>query len=260
MSGTVYSTQLQAGLGMIEETDSLLSIYSDGMSVSSLSKEALDTGVFATRSARSVRNLVAECFAPRYLIDKGKPARLLKKLQTKLPSDDIKQLYFIYTCRANDILADFVREVYWPYYSAGKTELQTGDAFDFVVRSNQDGKTKKLWSESTIKRVSSYLVGCCADFGLLEDGARKSARSFSSFRIRRNVALWLSHELHFQGLGDNSVVGHSDWQLFGLEELDVVDQLQAISLDGHYVVQAAGGVVSISWKYEEMEEFLNVIS
>lgn len=230
------------------------------MSISSLSKEALDTGVFAARSARSIRNLVAECFAPRYLIDEGKPASLLKKLKAKLPSDDIKQLYFIYTCRANDILADFVREVYWPHYSAGKTELQTSDAFDFVVRSNQDGRTTKIWSESTIKRMSSYLVGCCADFGLLEDEARKSARSFRSFRIRRNVALWLSHELHFQGLGDNAVVGHSDWQLFGLERVDVVNQLQAISLKGHYVIQAAGGVVSISWKYQTMKEFLNVIN
>lgn len=260
MIAPVYTTQLQAGLGMIEETVSLLTMYSDGMTVPDLSKAALDTGIFPSMSARRVRNVVAECFAPRYLVDDGQPARLLKKVQSKLPSSEIKQLYFIYTCRANEILADFVRQVYWPYYSAGKTDIQKDDAVNFVVRSNQDGKTSKLWSESTVKRVSSYLIGCCADFGLLEGGARKSTRHFNSFRIHRNVAVWLSYDLHFSGLGDNAVINHSEWQLFGLESFDVVEQLKSISLEGHFVVQAAGGVVSIGWKYKDMQEFIDAIS
>lgn len=260
MIASVYTTQLQAGLGMIDETDSLLSLYSEGMSTTELSKEALDTGVFPTMSARRVRNVVAECFAPRYLVDNGEPAMLLKRLQSRTPSSEMKQLFFIYTSRANKILADFVRQVYWPYYSAGKTEIQKQDAVDFVVRSNQDGKTSKLWSESTVTRVSSYLIGCCADFGLLEGGARKSTRPFNSFHIHRNVALYLAYELHFSGRGDNAVVSHQDWQLFGLEKFDVVEQLKTLSLEGHFVIQAAGGVINIGWKYKNMQGVVNAIS
>lgn len=259
MIAPVYTTQLQAGLGMIDETDALLQMYESGMSVPDLSKAALDAGVFPTMSARRLRNVVAECFAPRYLVHEGEPARLLKQAQSVFPSSDFKQLLFVYTCRANEILADFVTQVYWPFYSAGKTEIEKEDAVDFVVRSNQDGKTSKLWSESTVKRVSSYLIGCCADFGLLEGGARKSTRQFTSFRIHKNVALFLSHELRFSGLGDNSVINHSDWQLFGLESFDVVELLKSISLEGHFVVQAAGGVVSIGWKYNDMQEFIDAI-
>ena len=256
----VYTTQLQAGLGMIDETDSLLSLYREGMSISELGKEALGSGAFPMMSARRVRNVVAECFAPRYLIDNGKPAMMLKQLQSKLSLTDIKQLFFIYTCRANEILADFIYQIYWPYYSAGKTEIQKQDAIDFVVRSNQDGKTSKLWSDSTVTRVSSYLIGCCADFGLLEGGARKSTRQFNSFRIHRNIALYLSYELHFSGQGDNAVTSHQDWQLFGLEKFDVVEQLKTLSLEGHFVIQAAGGVINIDWKYKDMQGVIDAIS
>ncbi len=259
MIATVYTTQLQAGLGMIDETDSLLNLWHQGMGVPELSKSALDSGIFPGMSARRVRNVVAECFAPRYLVDEGKPAALLKQLQSKLQTRDIRQLYFIYTCRANEILADFVRDVYWHFYAAGKSEIQSQDSVDFVVRSNQDGKTSKLWADSTLKRISSYLIGCCADFGLLEGGARKSSRQIVSFNIQRNVALLLSHELHFSGLGDNAVTASSDWKLFGLERPDVVEQLKTLSLDRHFLVQGVGGVVSIGWKYNDMQGVIDAL-
>ncbi len=259
MIAAMYTTQLQAGLGMIDETGSLLNLWGEGMGVPELSKLALDNGVFPTMAARRVRNVVAECFAPRYLVNDGQPAVLLQQLKPKIQHNELRQIYFIYTCRANEILADFVTQVYWPFYAAGKSEIQKQDAVDFVVRSNQDGKTKKLWSESTIKRVSSYLVGCCGDFGLLEGGARKSTRRFDSFNIQRMAALFLCHELHFAELGDNAVAGHSNWRLFGLEKFDVVELMKSLSMDGHLLVQSAGGVVNIGWKYNNMQEVIDAI-
>ncbi|MDB4545359.1 DUF1819 family protein [bacterium] len=255
----MYTTQLQAGLGMIEETFALLQIWEDGTGTPELNKLALEQGIFPAMSARRVRNVVSECFAPRLLIDQGRPALLLKNLSSTFDRVVLRQVYFLFTCRANEILADFIRDVYWPSYAAGKTEIHREDAVNFVVRSNQDGKMVKLWSESTIKRVSSYLVGCCADFGLLEPGLRKTKRQIIPFNIYREVALLLCHQLHFQGLGDNSIVSHPEWGLFGLERFDVIEQLKSLSNDGHFLIQGAGGVVDIGWKYNDMEGLINAI-
>jgi len=167
-----YTTQLQAGLGLVTETKTLLELWSPGMSANQLHQAALDSGRFPTVTARRLRNIVVECFAPRYLGLTGIPAASLKRLAGSLPTAALKQLMLVFTSRANPILGDFVRQIYWPKYAAGYSQIKTEDARMFVERGIDDGKTSKRWSESTVRRVSAYLTGCCADYGMLEGGTR----------------------------------------------------------------------------------------
>src|SRR5207249_2385212 len=81
-----------------------------------------------------------------------------------------EQLLFVYACRANAILADFVREVYWALYASGREQVRNDDARDFVARANQEGRTARPWTPGTVRRVAAYLTGSCADFGLLSRG------------------------------------------------------------------------------------------
>ena len=253
-----YTTQLQAGLGLLEETRQLLQVYQPGMSASQLYEAALASGRFPLVTARRLRNIVAECFAPRYMRDPHVAARL-KSLVDRFTTAELNQLLFIYTARANLVLADFVREVYWARYSAGRNDLQLEDARTFVANSVREGKTQKPWSETTIKRISSYLMGCCADYGLLTTTGRNQ-RSIAAYRILPKVAAYLAYDLKFSGLGDNQIVSSSDWDLFGLERADVRDQLKRLSLQGLLIFQAASDVVHIGWTYKSMEEVIDVIA
>jgi hypothetical protein len=253
-----YTTQLQAGLGLLEETRQLLQVYQPGMSASQLYEAALASGRFPLVTARRLRNIVAECFAPRYMRGPHVAARL-KSLVDRLTTAELNQLLFIYTARANLVLADFVREVYWARYSAGRNDLQLEDARTFVANSVREGKTQKPWSETTIKRISSYLMGCCADYGLLTTTGRNQ-RSIAAYRILPKVAAYLAYDLKFSGLGDNQIVSSSDWDLFGLERADVRDQLKRLSLQGLLIFQAASDVVHIGWTYKSMEELIDVIA
>ena len=253
-----YTTQLQAGLGLLEETRQLLQVYQPGMSASQLYEAALASGRFPLVTARRLRNIVAECFAPRYMRDPYVAARL-KTLVDRFTTAELNQLLFIYTARANFVLADFVREVYWARYSAGRNDLQLEDARTFVANSVREGKTQKPWSETTIKRISSYLMGCCADYGLLTTTGRNQ-RSIAAYRILPKVAAYLAYDLKFSGLGDNQIVSSSDWDLFGLERTDVRDQLKRLSLQGLLIFQAASDVVHIGWTYKSMEELIDVIA
>ncbi|MNN05497.1 hypothetical protein D3C81_1182600 [compost metagenome] len=253
-----YTTQLQAGLGLLEETRQLLQVYQPGMSASQLYEAALASGRFPLVTARRLRNIVVECFAPRYMRDPYVAARL-KSLVDHFTTAELNQLLFIYTARANLVLADFVREVYWARYSAGRNDLQLEDARTFVANSVREGKTQKPWSETTIKRISSYLMGCCADYGLLTTTGRNQ-RSIAAYRILPKVAAYLAYDLKFSGLGDNQIVSSSDWDIFGLEPTDVRDQLKRLSLQGLLIFQAASDVVHIGWTYKSMEELIDVIA
>ncbi|WP_414616806.1 BrxA family protein, partial [Stenotrophomonas muris] len=106
---TPYTTQLQAGLGLVNETKTLLDLWSPGMSANQLHQVALESGRFPTVTARRLRNIVVECFAPRYLVAGGAPAAHLRRLSATISTADLTQLMLVFTSRANPILGDFVR-------------------------------------------------------------------------------------------------------------------------------------------------------
>ncbi|GAB1471752.1 DUF1819 family protein [Chloroflexota bacterium] len=258
MASELYNTMLNAGVGMVNETIVLLGMWKPEMSLSELNSLALQSGQFPNITARRLRNLLAECFSPRYLTQNGAPAKLLKSVQDKFSSKEFKQLLFVFTCRENRIFRDFVQEVYWTTYVSGKEKLGNEEALAFVVRANQDGKTTKPWSENTIKRVARYLTGSCADFDLLESGS-KSSRKILPFQIEPRVLALLAYELHFEGLGDNGVLNHADWKLFGMEREDVLNEFKRHARKSWFIVQSAGDVVRIGWQAKNKEELLNVI-
>ena len=254
-----YTTQLGNGLGMVEETHALLGVWTPGMSSARLFDEALKLGSFPGISARRLRNLISGCFAPRLLVGNGKPAEYLKILRPSLSSREAEQLLFVYACRANQILGDFIREVYWPAYAAGRESISNSEAQIFVTKAVQAGLTTTPWSENTIKNVAGYLTGTCADFGMLERG-KKVNRKIIPFRTEPNVAIVLAYDLHFSGLGDNTVVAHPDWALLGMDRSDVVMELKRLSLKGVFLVQTAGEVIRIGWQCKNPEELTNAIS
>ncbi len=254
-----YTTQLQAGLGLVNETKTLLDLWTPGLSAHQLHQVALESGRFPTVTARRLRNIVVECFAPRYLVSGGAPAAHLKRLSATLSTADLTQLMLVFTSRANPILGDFVRHVYWARYAAGYTEITNDDARTFVERGIDGGKTIKRWSETTVRRVSAYLTGCCADYGMLERGLR-SSRRILPFRIAPSVAAYLAYELHCSGVSDNALLTHDDWPLFGLAREDVLEHIKRLSLKGLLIVQAAGDLTRISWKQPDMEALCDVLT
>jgi len=253
-----YTTQLQAGLGLIEETQALLSQWQPGMSTQELFQAALGSGEFPSVTARRLRNIVAECFAPRYLNPSPQPAAWIQALNHRIDSRSLNQIFFIYTARANLILRDFVIELYWNRYASGYSELSNEDSTEFVYRATNDGKTKKLWSETTIKRLSSYLLSACVDYNLLKPLTR-SAKQITPIRLTPCAAVILAYDLHLQGIADNNLINHPDWQFFGLQPEDVRDELKRLSVHKFWIIQTAADVVSISWPYKSMEEVTDVI-
>ncbi|MEW9798027.1 DUF1819 family protein [Alteromonas sp. CYL-A6] len=255
-SEKLYTTQLGAGLGLVEETKLLLSLYDEGMTSTELYNKSLNSGLFPMISARRLRNIISECFVPRYI--KSGVATNLKRLASKATSAEFVQFLLIHTALANQVLFDFITDIFWGKYSGGHDIITNDDAREFVLNAVREGKTQKPWADSMIKRVSSYLLGCCADYGLLSSG-RVSKRTIQPVRLQQSTALYLSYWLHFSGLGDNAVINHKCWKLLGLEPLDVREELKKLAKNGWLIVQSAGDVTRISWQLKTMEDVIDVI-
>lgn len=254
-----YTTRLGAGLGLIEETKILLDLWQPGMNSKELNKVALDSGNFSNISARRLRNIVTECFGLRYLQKEDYPVSLLKKLTPTCSASELRQLLFLYTARVHAILYDYVRQQYWMMYGAGNESISNEEALEFVVAAKQEGLATKQWSEKTMKNVASYLTGSCADYGLLESGRRK-VRAITPQRVEDLTIVFLAYDLHFSGSGDNTIVNHEDWQLFGLEPAEVRNELKRLSKKGYFIIQTAGDSIHIGWQYKTWEELLDVIT
>jgi hypothetical protein len=254
-----YNSRLSAGLGLINETFQLLQLWETGLSAQELFRLALESGAFPALSARRLRNVIVDAFAPRYLVDGGQPARVLKILLVGVPPTDLRQMFFLYTCRAAPILADFVRDIYWSTYAAGSQSIAKDEARKFILQAVGRGLTGSRWSETTVTRVSRYLLGISADYGLLGP-IRSSSRPIVPFRISPLTTCLLACDLHFKGLTDNAVVEHDDWRLFGLDQTDVLQELKQLTLRGRIIVQSAAGLTRISWKHGTIEEVAHVLS
>jgi len=254
-----YDSNLAMGLGLINETKSLLRIWERGLSANDLYRRALSSGLFPNISAYRLHNIVLRCFAGRYLCGNSPPAIAMKRCLTTASSAAFNQLAFLHTCRANPILHDFVRDVYWPSYAAGAKVLPKTIPEDFIRRAIDTGMTPSRWADGQIERVARYLTGCCTDFGLLS-APGPAGRSINDYRPLPTTIAYLAHDLHFSGVGDNALLGHEDWQLFGLAREDVLEEIKRLSLKGLLIVQVAGDVIRISWKQPDMEALCDVLA
>ena len=78
-----------------------------------------------------------------------------------------------------------------------------------------------------------------------------------SFEANDFTVLYLMHELHFGGLSDMAIWEHEDWGLFNMDKYDVLQRIMNLSLKGGFIAQSSGDLLTISWKYNSMEEMIN---
>lgn len=253
-----YNARLTAGLGMLEETQQLLGLWKEGLNGAALTAAALESGLFPGSSARSLKNMIGDAFASRYLTDRGAPAKLLKLVLAEDLSVVFRQMCFVFTCRSNRILADFVISVYWPAYAAGKELISNAESLEFVRRVNNEGLTTAVWTDSIQRRVASYLTGCCADFGLLEAGMKKERRILP-FRVDSRTTAILAYAMHFVGLGDLAVINDESWSWFGCDQREVLSELQRWARKNLFVIQSGAELVRIDWTCKSMQEVIDGI-
>lgn len=244
---------------MLPETLRLLQVWEPGTTAVQLADKVRSQGLIPKATARRVSDIVSRAFAPRYLGETGQPAGWLRALVLRgVGIERLNQLFLLYTAREHLILYDFIREVYWPRYSANAQFLFREDSVNFIKSAQATGRIKTRWTEGNNIRIGRYLLSALCDFKLIGD-PQGDRRPILPFTPLASTVIYLAHELHFAGVSDGQILKHTDWELFGLSSSDVLHELRRLSGQGRFIVQV-GDIVRISWSCKTMEECLDVVA
>jgi hypothetical protein len=256
----LYTTNLSKAQGMVPETLELLELWEPSMTAADLKARVRSVGALGKATQVRVDDLVGRGFAQRFLTNDGAPAKRMQRLlHSRAPRGIMRQLILLYTCRANRILHDFIREVYWMKHATGAGEVAKQDARDFIEQAASKGRLEQRWSETMNERVTRYLLGTLVDFDLIAEN-RYGQRQIKPLFMLPETVNYLVHELHFQGVPDQEIHRHEDWGIFGLTPADVIAALNKCATQNHLFIQHSGAILRIEWKYKHMDEVLDAIA
>ena len=108
-----------------------------------------------------------------------------------------------------------------PVFS-GRDSISTDDAKDFVGHAVREGKTQNTGRKPPSNVFPPTLMGAVRTTGCRQRVGSK--RAIQPVRIQESTVFYLAHKLHFDGLGDNAVINHKAWALFGLDASDVREE------------------------------------
>ena len=243
-----YNTNLAKGTGFVNETLTLVEFYEHGESKSDFVARCISTNILNKSTEKRTKDVLNLVFFDRYWRNDTNVILWLKSMrQEGLSLEAMKTLFLIYTAKANRVFFDFVKEI----KALNQNEkINIGIARQFILNSISSNLAP-LWSDSMIKRVSSYLITCLKDFDLLDS----EGYMMPSFPDQR-VINYILHELHFDGQRDDEIIRDHTWELLGLSEYQVIKEIEKISFRGTFIFQYSGEILKIGWNYQSMEEFI----
>lgn len=255
----LYTQALGKGRALIPEMRTLLEVWAPGESEESLAERVLRVDVLGKATARRVLDVV-RVFGRRLLTPTDAPARHLKHLGAPtVPRQVFGDVLFFYVARQDALLWDFTLQRYWPSVRAGRLTVPNRDVAELIWAGEQDGRIAKSWSEEIKRDMAGRVLGILSDFGLLEE-FKPARRKVCAYRPADGTVVYLAHLLHAEGVPDGLLAKRTEWQLYGLGQHDVWARLEGLATEQWFVLQRAGQVAHITWKYSEPEEVSRVLA
>lgn len=251
MRAHTYNSNLLKGTGAVSETISLLSIYDRDTTKKSLLDYVLSTNFLSTNTEKRARDIVEKVFFNRYMQHNHLVPYWLRLTREKgLMVNQLSQLLYVYTLRENAILYDYVIKVLNPVKASGANYIPKSKADEFIKELNDNGTLE--WSSTSQVRMGQHMRGTLVDFNVIDLNG-----NILPFEANDFTVLYLMHELHFGGLSDIAIWEHEDWGLFNMDKYDVLQRIMNLSLKSGFIAQNSGDLLTISWKYNSMEEMIN---
>lgn len=255
-----YTIALCKGAALVDETRTLVQHWNPGEEIGEFVDRILQENILARATAYRTKDIVRRVFARRFLVPTDAPARRLKKLMNNgLPRKLFSEVLFLYAARADRFLYDFTTDVFWPACRRRRSTLTRDDVTAFIVEATDAGLIEQPWSSKVQVKIARAVLSTLRDVGFLRE-ERRGHREIVSYYLSDEGVAYLAYDLHLTGLSDAAMCEHPDWRLFGLDRGRVLGRLDNLGEDKGMLVQRAGSVVQITWKYESVEELIDGLS
>lgn len=236
---------------MVDETLALLSIYQPNMTKDSLVNYVHDSNFLGRCTAQRSQDIVKLVFYPRFMKQNPQVPVWLRMIREKgLMLSHFKQLLLLYCARENAVVYDYIVNNLNELKQSGAITIPKNDTLSFIENIVSSGKAE--WGEAARKRNSGYIKSVLMDFDIIN-----SRGEILPYEINDFTFLYLMHELHFAGLSDGALWNHEDWLLFGLDKYSTLEHIMQLNIKGGFIAQSTGDLLTISWNYKDMEEFIN---
>ena len=252
-----YTIALCKGAALVDETRTLVQHWTPGEQTDHFVERVLGHNLLARATAYRTKDIVRRVFARRFLVPTDVPARRLKRMMdNRLSRNLFTEILFLYAARSDSLLYDFTTEVFWPACRRRRSILNGDDVIAFLAEATDKGRIQQPWSGQVQVKIARGVLSTLRDVGFLRE-KRRGHREIVSYYLSDEGVAYLAHELHEAGLSDSGLCEHQDWHLFGLDRGRVLGRLDSLSEDKGMLVQRAGSVVRITWKYETVEEMID---
>jgi Putative inner membrane protein (DUF1819) len=163
-----YTTRLQKGGALLEETRTLVRAWSD-TAAEELCEKIVQTNVLNKKTRARMADVYRRTFLPRFIEgpipNAWKLVRPLEDADTPLPI--VRPVYYWISAKAEPMLSDFCREYILPRAAIVRAGIGTAEVVTWLY-----GKGC-LWSPTVAKKVARGLLAALRDFGILEGRAKK---------------------------------------------------------------------------------------
>jgi hypothetical protein len=257
--GVMYTQALSKGGALLAETRILVQAWHPGEPNDAFAERVLRGDLLGRATARRVLDIV-RVFTLRFLSPSDAPARHLRHLVVNDASRQIfNDVVFYYTALQDDLLRDFTLLCYWPAVREGRLTISNQDVRHLILEAEQDGRIRTPWSAEIKRDMAGRVLIALTNFGLLRP-LKPAKREVIPYRPADGTIVYMAYLLHENGITDSSLAEHSAWALFGLQAEDVWNRLEVLAGDGWFIIQRAGQVVRITWKYQSMEDAVHAIA
>jgi hypothetical protein len=245
-----YSSTISGKGSLIEETLAVLQEIDQGHSPEQVRAMVIEDDLLG-KMTRSTRESVWDNIHSRYLSD-GNRASTLARMVVHAPDRQTRSLVLFYEfCRSSPLLSDVTIECVYPRYSAGFTGIDKTIIQQFFDEIATDHPELAEWSPQTRGKVVSNILTILRDFGLLHGAQRKQ---FSRLYVPLPAFVYVLYRLSDDGIAvARQMIAASDWQLFFLEQGDVIRMLEEATASGHCTFLHRGDIFALDLAYPSLE-------
>lgn len=253
-SPEAVTARMQKGGALLPDMRAIVALWEEGMEKGDPLPEIARVLPKATLSR--VKDTYTRSFRPRFLQgtppDAWKYARVLEDRGTEL--NVVRPFYYWLTARSEAALYGFVTERLLPAHRAGKFDVRTADASEWLDEVNR--RAGREWTPTVTLKTARGMLAALRDFGILEGENRKKIAPVS---LNRQAFSLIAFCLAGLGVSGRAFLQHSDWKLFLLGETGVEHMCLESHQYGWMQFESAGGIARIEFPGVTFEEYADAV-